>query len=56
MRILKEQKGERQLPLFENDAYVYRVFVTNLSAKPHKVIERYDKRADVENWIGEMSG
>jgi hypothetical protein len=53
MRIKKEQKGERQLPLFKEDLYVYRVFVTNLSRKPHNVIAEYDKRADVENSIGE---
>jgi len=53
MRIKKDQKGERQLPLFTEDLYVYRVFVTNLSRKPHNVIAEYDKRADVENSIGE---
>jgi len=53
MRIKKDQKGERQLPLFEEDLYVYRVFVTNLSRKPHNVIAEYDKRADVENLVGE---
>ncbi len=53
MRIKKDQKGERQLPLFEEDLYVYRVFVTNLSRKPHNVIVEYDKRADVENLVGE---
>lgn len=53
MRIPKEQKGERQLPLFEEDGYMYRVFVTNLAGKAHHVIEEYDQRADVENSIGE---
>ena len=53
MRIKKDQKGERQLPLFEEDLYVYRVFVTNLSRKPHNVIAEFDKRADVENLVGE---
>lgn len=53
MRIRKDQKGDRQLQLFEEDKYVYRVFVTNLSLRPHNVIARYDKRADVENSIGE---
>jgi len=52
MRIRKDQKGNRQLQLFEKDKYVYRVFVTNLLLKPHNVIARYDKRADVENSIG----
>ncbi len=54
MRIAKEQKGERQLPLFEEDGYMYRVFVTNLTGKAHHVIEEYDQRADVENSIGEV--
>ena len=49
----KRAKGQRQLPLFKEDLYVYRVFVTNLSRKPHNVIAEYDKRADVENSIGE---
>ena len=53
MRIKKEQKGQRQLTLFEEDLYVYRVFVTNLSRRPHNVIAEYDKRADVENLVGE---
>lgn len=53
MRIRKDQKGDRQLQLFEEDKYVHRVFVTNLSLRPHNVIARYDKRADVENSIGE---
>ncbi len=53
MRIRKEQKGERQLQLFEGDKYIHRVFVTNLTLKPHNVIKQYDKRADVENSIGE---
>jgi hypothetical protein len=53
MRILKEHTGERQLSVFENDNYVYRDFVTDRKGKPHKVIEEYDGRADVENCIGE---
>ncbi len=53
MRIRKDQKGDRQLQLFEGDKYIHRIFVTNLSLKPHNVIARYDKRADVENSIGE---
>lgn len=53
MRIKKEQKDDKQLELFEESSYTYRVFVTNLSLKPHQVIARYDKRADVENSIGE---
>ena len=57
MRIPKEiaaTPGEPvQCELFEDDRYTYRIFCTSLCAKPHKVIARYDKRADVENLIGE---
>jgi len=52
MRIKKQQEGKQPL-LFEEDRYTYRIFVTNLSLRPHNVIARYDKRADVENSIGE---
>jgi len=56
MRIPKRtgKKGEVvQCELFEDDRYTYRMFCTTRLAKPHKVIEEYDKRADVENLIGE---
>jgi len=57
MRIPKELKvkpGQSiQYELFEDDRYTYRIFCTSLMAKPHKVITRYDKRADVENLVGE---
>ena len=42
-----------QYELFEDDRYTYRIFVTNLMGKVHKVIKQYDKRADVENLVGE---
>jgi hypothetical protein len=42
-----------QYELFEDDRYTYRIFCTSLSGKPHKVIAKYDKRADVENLVGE---
>jgi len=42
-----------QCELFEDDRYTYRIFCTSLTCKAHKVITRYDKRADVENLIGE---
>jgi hypothetical protein len=49
MRILKEQKHASNQPqqsvLFEDDKYTYRIFCTNLA--------QYDKRADVENLVGE---
>jgi len=57
MRIPKEQKvapgAPVQYELFEDDRYTYRIFRTSLSGKPHKVIAQYDKRADVENLVGE---
>ena len=57
MRILNDLKsppGEPlQCELFEDDRYTYRIFCTSLSGKPHKVIAEYDKRADVENLVGE---
>lgn len=39
--------------LFEEDRYTYRIFCTDLRGKPHKIISKYDKRADAENLIGE---
>lgn len=57
MRILKELKtpsGEpMQYELFEDGRYIYRIFCTNLTGKAHKVVAAYDKRADVENLVGE---
>lgn len=53
MRIPKEHKGDRQLELFKDDEYLYRIFTTDLKNRPHKVIKNYDKRADVENCIEE---
>jgi hypothetical protein len=57
MRILKEtKKGSKhplQCVLFEDDKYTYRIFCTDLSGKSHEVIAEYDKRADVENLVGE---
>jgi hypothetical protein len=60
MRIPKEKakdasKSEKQqLPLFEDDRYKYRVFVTDRKQKAHKVIDEYDGRADAENLVGEV--
>ncbi len=42
-----------QLELFEDDRYKYRIFCTSLRRKAHEVIRNYDKRADVENLVGE---
>jgi len=57
MRFPKELKSPPgkavQYELFEDDRYTYRIFCTSLSGKPHKVIAEYDKRADVENLVGE---
>jgi hypothetical protein len=53
VRIPKEQAGERQLPLLASENYLYRVFVTNRTARPHRVIDEYDQRAAAENLIGE---
>lgn len=53
MRIPKEEKGDRQLPLLEEEKYVYRVFATNLKKAPHKVIKEYDGRANAENHVKE---
>ena len=57
MRIPKEQepfpKEPVQSMLFEDDNYTYRIFCTSLLGKAHKVIAEYDKRADVENLVGE---
>ena len=47
-------KSYTQLPLFEDDSYKYRVFVTDLKGKPHKIIDEYDGRADAENLVGEV--
>ncbi len=57
MRILKEQKQPANQPqqavLFKDDKYTYRIFCTNLAGPAHQVIAQYDKRADVENLVGE---
>jgi len=57
MRFPKELKSPPgkavQYELFEDDRYTYRIFCTSLNGKPHKVIAEYDKRADVENLVGE---
>lgn len=55
MRILKEAKADKpfQQELLEEDRYTYRIFCTNTAGPAHKVIAEYDKRADVENLVGE---
>ena len=57
MRIPKEKRRSSNQPvqcmLFEDDYYTYRIFCTNLAGKAHDVVVEYDKRADVENLVGE---
>jgi hypothetical protein len=57
MRIPKDIKKVSAQPiqceLFEDERYTYRIFCTNLPGKAHWVIAQYDKRADVENLVGE---
>ena len=56
MRIPKEApsgSGPVQIELLEDTKYKYRIFVTNLTKRPHLVIDKYDKRADTENLVGE---
>ena len=55
MRMPKENIKDQniQYELFEEDKYTYRIFSTDLRQKSHKVIALYDKRADVENLVGE---
>lgn len=52
MRIREDQKGERQLTLFEM-GFQYRCFATNLRSRAHRVVARYDCRAKVEGRIKE---
>jgi hypothetical protein len=56
MRIPKEalsSSEQVQQELFEEDRFTYRVFCTSLNSKAHHVVSLYDKRADVENLVGE---
>jgi len=57
MRIPKSykqsSKQQQQCVLFEDDKYTHRIFCTNLGGKAIKIIADYDKRADVENLVGE---
>jgi len=50
-KIVKDQLV--QCELFEDDRYKYRIFCTDIGRKAHTVIAEYDKRADVENLVGE---
>jgi hypothetical protein len=57
MRISKDRETPAgqwiQPALFEDDRYIYRIFCTSLKAPAHHLIGQYDKRADVENLVGE---
>jgi hypothetical protein len=53
LKTLKQSSKQQQCVLFEDDKYTYRIFCTNMAGKAHKVIADYDKRADVENLVGE---
>lgn len=58
MRIPKQDKVAKdkyiQRELFEVDRYEYRIFCTNLRRQANEVIAEYDKRANVENLVGEV--
>jgi Transposase DDE domain group 1 len=49
----KKQNADEQTEMFEDIAYKYRVFVTDLCRKPHKVVTEYDGRANIESLIEE---
>jgi hypothetical protein len=53
MRTLKDPSAQIQCGLFEDDNYTYRIFCTSLSGPAHQIVGEYDKRADVENLVGE---
>lgn len=58
MRIPKKHESsdanqQMQCALFEDDRYTYRIFCTSLGGSAHEIIDQYDKRADVENLVGE---
>ena len=50
-----DSANHAQFELFEDDRYKYRIFVTDLTQKAHKVIRRYDGRAGAESLIGEAN-
>lgn len=51
--VVRTLKKTHEEFLLEGEKYIYRAFVTNLRERPHQVMAEYDKRADVENQIGE---
>lgn len=52
-KYLEAFNGPVQYELFNDDRYIYRIFCTSLKEKAHEIIDQYDKRADVENLVGE---
>ncbi len=56
MRIPKTvEESAGQDPLFEEDRYKYRIFVTDSRKSPHNSITEYDLRAGAENLVGEAN-
>lgn len=49
----RKKENEIQTDMFEDTAYKYRVFVTDLKRKAEKVVAEYDGRAGIENLIEE---
>ena len=49
------ESEKQQVPLFTDDRYKYRIFVTDRKPKAHVVVEEYDGRADAENLVGEVN-
>jgi hypothetical protein len=49
----RKTEEEIQTDMFEDTSYKYRVFVTDLKGKAHKVVSEYDGRAVIESLIEE---
>lgn len=49
----RKTEHSAQTDMFEDTAYKYRVFVTDLTRKAEKVVREYDGRASIENLIEE---
>ncbi len=52
MRVPKKAVRSEEY-LIKEEAYIYRAFATNRTSNPREVVMKYDKRANVENRIGE---
>ena len=53
-RLVVVRKTNEQRALFPEFEYTYRLFITNTSWSPHKVVRFYRKRGDAENVIREL--